>query len=362
MKPIYRWIAAASGMLFLGFMVWYFHTIVFYILAAAVVALIGKPIFRLIKSIQISRWSVPAWLASALTILIIGTFFLSLAGAFIPIFIEKLKFLSTYSPEQFGDMLREPIREIETLIHDAIPSVQFSVQKVLTKQIEPLLQSGVISNTLNSLTTLVVDVVMAVFSIAFISFFFLKDDKLFNEGVLMLFPKKYESNIQRAVTSITNLLVRYFIGICIESAIKLIMVSVPLYFLGFEWNTALMIGLITAILNVIPYIGPIIGGLLAFAITTVSPVEGVTLSTLYFEVGMVLLIFQLIDNIILQPYIYSSSVKAEPLEIFLVILMAGYMAGITGMLLAIPAYTVLRVIAKEFFNNLRVVQKLTENI
>ncbi|HNV51901.1 MAG TPA: AI-2E family transporter, partial [Tenuifilaceae bacterium] len=57
-----------------------------------------------------------------------------------------------------------------------------------------------------------------------------------------------------------------------------------------------------------------------------------------------------------------NSVKAHPLEIFIVLLIAGSVAGILGMLLAIPCYTVIRVFAKEFFNNFRVVQKLTEKI
>lgn len=69
-----------------------------------------------------------------------------------------------------------------------------------------------------------------------------------------------------------------------------------------------------------------------------------------------------IDNILFQPLIYSSSVKAHPLEIFLVILAAGNMAGIVGMFLAIPTYTIIRVVAKEFFENMKLVRKLTENL
>lgn len=362
MKPIYRWLAAACGMLFVGFMVWYFHIIVFYILSAAVVAIVGKPIVRTLSRLKIRDKSLPSWLIAAFTLCILGTLFLSLLSAFVPIVIDKLKYISSFNIQQFDAMLAEPIREIETNINNAIPAVNFSIREMINTQVEPFFRSGIIANTLNSLTVLVVDFLMAAFSISFISFFFLKDDRLFSEGVLMIFPKRYEENIKRAINSITNLLVRYFIGICIESAIKLIFVAIPLYFFGFDWGTALTIALITAVLNVIPYIGPIIGGLIAFAIATISPIEGVHLTTVIVEVGIVLLVFQLIDNIILQPYIYASSVKAHPLEIFIVILMAGYIAGITGMLLAIPAYTVLRVIAKEFFNNFRVVQKLTEHI
>ena len=76
----------------------------------------------------------------------------------------------------------------------------------------------------------------------------------------------------------------------------------------------------------------------------------------------VILTAHFIDNNLLVPLIYSKSVKAHPLEIFFVIIMGGSLAGLIGMLLAIPVYTVLRVIAKEFFQQFRVVQKLTAKI
>ena len=78
--------------------------------------------------------------------------------------------------------------------------------------------------------------------------------------------------------------------------------------------------------------------------------------------AIVFAITQLIDNIVLQPLIYGNSVHAHPLEIFLVILLAGSMAGIPGMILAIPGYTVLRVILREFFNKYKLVETLTKNL
>ena len=115
-------------------------------------------------------------------------------------------------------------------------------------------------------------------------------------------------------------------------------------------------------MNVIPYIGPLLGGIVGILIGSTSPDTLLPMNTVIIEMAIIFTVFQVIDNIILQPYVYSSSVKAHPLEIFLVILVAGSIAGVVGMLLAIPAYTVLRVFAKEFFNKLRVVQKLTGNI
>jgi predicted PurR-regulated permease PerM len=73
-------------------------------------------------------------------------------------------------------------------------------------------------------------------------------------------------------------------------------------------------------------------------------------------------ITHLIDNVVFQPVIFSNSVRAHPLEIFIVILAAGFAAGVPGMILGIPTYTVIRVFAREFFNNFKPIQKITSSL
>ena len=358
-----RWIAAAAGVLVIGFLVWYFHTIVFYILISAVLAIIGKPVVNLLKRINIKGRYLPSWVAAMTTLLVMGAIIILLAEAFIPLIFSKAHSLSVaFDIQKISVVLNEPMAHVEEYINAIFPDARFSVATVIEKQLDPIIRAGFITESLGTVTIFIVNFTVAVFAVAFITFFFLKEDRLFTEGVVTLFPKRYEQNVNRAIDSATGLLNRYFVGICIESFIKLVCVSVALLFIGFEFDTAVIIGLVTAVLNLIPYIGPLLGGVIALLIAILSPVEGIAIGHLLFRVTMVLLIFQLLDNIVLQPYIYSSSVKAHPLEIFLVILMAGYIGGIVGMLFAIPAYTVLRVFAKEFFNNFRVVQRLTENI
>lgn len=124
-------------------------------------------------------------------------------------------------------------------------------------------------------------------------------------------------------------------------------------------------GLIAGIMNVIPYLGPVLG-------TTIGLVLGIAgnldlnfydeLVPLTIYMVLVFITVQLIDNTLFQPLIYSSSVNAHPLEIFLVIMIAASLAGIAGMILAIPTYTILRVFAKEFFSEFKIVKKLTRNI
>jgi predicted PurR-regulated permease PerM len=104
------------------------------------------------------------------------------------------------------------------------------------------------------------------------------------------------------------------------------------------------------------------GGILSACIGIIAPIEGMSAIHTFFTIGFILFAIKGFDDFVLQPTIYSERVKAHPLEVFLVILTAGHVAGITGMLLAIPSYTVIRVLAKEFFSEFALVQKLTQNI
>ena len=134
---------------------------------------------------------------------------------------------------------------------------------------------------------------------------------------------------------------------------------------GGGFRRGLVIGLIAAILNIIPYLGPWIGAVLGVILGVATHLDMDFATQLLPLIGYMILVFaitQLTDNLVFQPVIFGTSVYAHPIEIFIVIMMAGSLAGIVGMILAIPTYTVVRVFAKEFFNNFRVVQKLTEKI
>jgi predicted PurR-regulated permease PerM len=204
---------------------------------------------------------------------------------------------------------------------------------------------------------------LGLFSILFISFFFLKDENMFEEGVLLFVPEKYHAGTRNVITDSKALLKRYFIGVLIELISVITLITVGAWIFGI--NNALLIGFFGGIMNIIPYLGPIIGSILGISIG----ITGTLALGAYDEVLPVALkllgitmVVQFIDNNILVPTIYSRVVKSHPLEIFLVIIMGGGLAGFPGMLLAVPVYTVLRVIAREFFQEFRVVQKITETM
>lgn len=362
MNRLDRYIIGAAVTAIVVFLVWYFSDIVGYILVSAILSLMGKPLVDLLGRIRLGRFRMPKWLAAGLTLgTMIGLAYL-FAALLVPLVVEKINSLSQYNVSDLVALFREPLEKLQHFFHENVPATarDLSLQADLGKKLSEFFNLSVTGVT--SLVNFLGHFVVAVFSVGFITFFFLKEDQLFFDGVVLLFPNKYESNVKRALSSTITLLSRYFIGLLAESTIKLIAIAVGLWTIGLPFQDAVVIALISAILNIIPYIGPLLGGAIGILIGIASPAEGLTTSQLVIQMIAVFTVFQVLDNLILQPYIYSSSVKAHPLEIFLVILAAGSMAGILGMLLAIPAYTVLRVFAKEFFNHFRIVRKLTENI
>ena len=133
----------------------------------------------------------------------------------------------------------------------------------------------------------------------------------------------------------------------------------------FGIKNAIVIAFLCALLNLIPYIGPLIGAVLMMFLTMTSNVEAdfssvILPKTIYVMTGF--FIGQLIDNFVSQPFIFSNSVKSHPLEIFIVILAGGSLMGTTGMIVAIPLYTAIKVIFKTFMSKNKIVRSLTQDL
>lgn len=366
MSKIYRYIVAGAITAIVLFLVWYFSAVVAYILTSAVLAMIGKPMTDMLCRIHIGRTKIPfpKWLAALCTLLTIWIVIVGIFALFVPIVFQKINEFSALDIPHIINSFHEPLMSFEHFIKHtfALDDDSFSIIAAISDQIKPLFDVNVINKLLSSIVNTVSDAVIAAFSISFITFFFLKESSLFYDMVIIMFPKKYEENISRALNSTTNLLTRYFTGIVIESALMTLIVSLGLLLWGLPGHDVLVIGLMVGILNVIPYVGPTIGIALGIFIGVTGGYPGMSGSITAIKIAGTILFAQGIDNFVLQPVLYSNRAKAHPLEIFLVILIAGSLAGVLGMLLAIPAYNVIRVFAKEFFNNFRVVQKLTEKI
>jgi predicted PurR-regulated permease PerM len=367
MKFSTRKILIIFGVIVFGLLVWRFFNIVAYILIAAVLSLITRPIVRLLGKIRIGKYRIPVSLRALFTLLIIWGFFFGFFRIFVPIVANEAQDLSNIDVDQIMVQLEEPIQKVNDWMNRmSLNEEDFTTIEELVKgKIKSALSVGVITDLIGTTAGILGNIFWAIFAISFITFFLLREEKLLSETVVLIVPEEYESEIRHALASIKYLLRRYFIGILLQMTGILTLVTLGMTIVGVGFRHGIVIGLLAAILNIIPYVGPWLGAALGVTLGVASHLYLDFSTELLPLIGYMIVVFaitQITDNTIFQPVIFGTSVMAHPLEIFIVIMIAASLAGVVGMILAIPAYTVVRVFAKEFFNNFRLIQKLTERI
>lgn len=345
-----------------------FKNVLVYILIAFVVSLIGQPIMKLFRKIRIKKFHFPDWLSALLTIIIIIALLALIITVLIPMVGHIINDASAASDVSTSGT--SWVDGINQWLIGLFPSLgqDFNLISVLMSKLSDLVSFSGVTGFVGSLAGVVVDIFVGVFTVSFISFFFLKDPNLFGNIVCAFVPDKIEQMVNKTLGEIRQLLSRYFVGLVLE------MLGVALLdFLGIwliarlDVSYALGIAVIAGILNIIPYVGPIIGeaiGAILGMILKVGVGAGLDVNVWIFGLIIVaiMLTVQLVDNFVFQPLIYSTSIKAHPLEIFIVFLMAGHIGGVVGMLVAIPAYTVIRVIAMRFFYRFKIIQRLIPDL
>lgn len=367
MKATLRNILIFCGILILIGCAWFFRNIVVYILVSGVFSIMGRPLVDLFCRIRIKKWFFPRSLGALLTLAIIWGIIIIFFVIFIPLVTRQIDYFSTIDSEKIVQIVAEPLNKIENLFRVVNKDISksLSIDDYIVGKVAGVLNINMIQNFIGYLIGILGNLLIAIFSITFITFFFLKDQQLFFESILMWVPDKYVDNVTRALFSIKKLLTRYFIGIVIQSTCVMILVTIGMTIVGIDFQQALVMGLILGILNVIPYAGPWIGLFIAIIMGVASHINqdfNTVVIPLVYYMMIVEGVTHLIDNIVFQPVIFSNSVKAHPLEIFIVVLASGFAAGIPGMIFGIPAYTVLRVFAREFFYNFKAVQKITSSL
>lgn len=348
-----RAIAVLAGVYILLMFLYSIQTVLIYLAVSLLLSMIASPVVYFLKR----KLRFPHILAVIVTLLL----FLGLLAGFIMMFVpliitqsENLSLLDTAKLEQDVNGL---ITELNNYF--GIDAGKMIKESKLTSKID----FNFIPAFLNGVLGVLSGFGMGLASVMFITFFFLKDRKLFTIGAKKLLPDAHEEKILNSLRKVNYMLSRYFIGLIIQMAILFVMYLIVLLVFGVK--NAFVIALITAFLNIIPYIGPIISTILVAILTLLGHIgpetQGDMLSTtLYVLIGYCAA--QFIDNNFSSPLIFSSSLNSHPLEIFIVVLISGFSFGILGMIIAIPMYTALKVIAKEFFPENPVVKALTKDL
>lgn len=348
---------------------WYFRNVIIYVILAAVVSLLGKPVMNLLRHVKIRKKSMPDWLQAVLVIVFILSIFLVIFTQVIPVVVGIVqKIFDNFSASDYSlpvDTYTASVNAVNAWMISHFPQFgpDFRIESAIGSFLRKTFDLTSLSSLIEYIASFFVSFGVGIFSVVFISFFFIKDPMLFRKIVGALVPDRIESRVIDAIGDIEHLLSRYFVGLLVEVIGVAVLNFLFLWLIArIGFNAAIGIAFITGILNIIPYVGPLVGTVIGTILATVLKFSAAGLTIHFWGFVLVLLalfmVTQLVDNFLFQPLIYSTSIKASPLEIFIVLLIAGNTAGVLGMLVAIPAYTVIRVVAGHFFGDIKAIRRL----
>jgi predicted PurR-regulated permease PerM len=359
-KTIAFGIVKGVGIIVLAALALYFlyliRSVIIYLVVSLILTLIGNPILDFFKN----RLKFNHIFATITTLVFFLLIIAGLIMLFVPLILDQgknLSLLNTAEIEKDFFLLKNQI--IAFLESYNIDSTSFFSDANIPSE----LNFSFLTNFFNSLIGMISNFGIGLASVMFITFFFLKERSSFIAHAKYLIPDAQEERVLNSLHKINHLLSRYFIGLLLQLLIVFILYLSVLLIFGVE--NALVIAFLCAVLNIVPYIGPLIASVIAAILTMLCNLGGdfqTEILPLTISVMIGFWVVQIIDNNISSPLIFSNSVNSHPLEIFLVILIIGFLFGISGMIVAVPFYTILKVFGKEFFPKNKIIELLTKNI
>lgn len=353
---ILKALAIILGVALVLYVLYAIRSVLIYIAIAAVISLIARPIIRFLRR----RLKFKNGLAVVIAMLLIFGTLLGIMAMFIPLIAEQGQNLSLLNLEE----LQGDLQNLLGQVNEYFDNKDINLFKTLTNMdLGSSISFGAIPDLLNGLLGALGSFGIGLFSVIFIAFFFMKDSALLHRGIMTVVKDENEYRATQSFNTIKDLLSRYFLGLLLQILVLFVLYTIILLIFGID--NALVIAFLCALLNLIPYVGPLIGGVIILVLSMSSNL-GLDFQTVILPTTIKVMIgytiAQIIDNFLSQPLIFSNSVKSHPLEIFLIIIIAGLLFGVAGMIVAIPVYTALKVIAKEFLPDLKIVKKLTKDL
>ncbi|NCC46216.1 MAG: AI-2E family transporter, partial [Bacteroidia bacterium] len=243
MNKLVKYIIGIAATLVIGYITWYFSDIVIYIIVSAVLSLMGKPLMNKLLTIKIGKFHISRSLSAAITLLAMLGIFLSLFLVIAPLLGTFFTNIASLDFDSISMMIAEPFRQVNQTIIEIFPSIGggFKIENLMFEEIRKIFTSSSIASLFASVATLLLNTVLGVLIVLFITFFFLKEQNMFDNMVIALFPERYEENAKRALKSVNHLLVRYFIGVSIQIISITTLNTLGLHFIaGIELSYALV--------------------------------------------------------------------------------------------------------------------------
>ncbi|HSP88130.1 MAG TPA: AI-2E family transporter [Ignavibacteriaceae bacterium] len=325
------WIAA----LFIFFYTAYLLSDIIIILAISILlAFIFDPLVTMLEQEGFNR------LASTLFIFIgFGLFVYLGLSVFIPQFsVQMAQLIETMRTFSLHDQVVEIEKEIRLLF-------PFFPVGELSTRVEEFLSNQIINSfdSISILLSSIFSVIAILVIVPFISFFLLKDSRHILQGILHIMPNKYFEMSYYVSKKVSVQIGRFVRAWIFDATFVGTMCGLGFYIIGID--NALPLGVIEGLGHLVPYLGPIIGGIPAVII---SIIQFGDLSHIP-HILVVLAVIYTLDNGFVQPYVFAKSVDLHPIMIILLIIAGSQLFGVLGMLLAVPTAAVIRTLLKETY-------------
>lgn len=194
-----------------------------------------------------------------------------------------------------------------------------------------------LADILSGLTNLIITLII----VPLILFYLLKDGHRISEGVIRWIPREQQNEARLIIRDMSKALSTYVLGQMVVSLCVGIMVFIGYTLIGLEYS--LILAFVAMVTNLIPFVGPLIGALPALAVGLLDSLW------MMVKVLIVVLVAQQIESNLISPQVMGRALDVHPLTIILLLMVAGSLAGVIGLILAVPAYALSKVVAKHVY-------------
>ena len=322
--------------------------LIIYFFISIVISISINPLNNFICNIKISKFQINKSVSAIICLLLFSSLLSLILWIISPLIMREFQIISSVNLNETQDFLNILTKDI----NDKIGLTNINLGDYFSEFIH-IIDMSSISGVFQSMFSVLGNMFLTIFSIAFISFFLLRDKNLLKgkaiQKMALLTPKSKEK-----INTIIFFIRRYFLGLCLQTTIMFILFGLAMMICNIPnaWTFALF----AAVINVIPYFGPLIGFIFTIILAGTFQLDldiGSSIWPLITKCFFLFIIVQTIDNLILQPTIFSRALQAHPLEIFFVVCSAGFIGGIMWMIIAMPIYTILKIIFSELTTQLR---------
>lgn len=328
----------------------FFHTVILPVILSVIVFYLLRPVLKLLM-----KWKVPKiWGILILYVIVIGliTLLVTLVVPFL-----KDQFMNLFS--EFPQYFMKLVNSIQVFVEDSrftstLDKYNIDLNQAITQIGNDLVTTvkdvaGNLGTTLaasiTGFVTTLTGIILAIVTVPFILFYLLKDGEKLPKAFLKLVPPAARKDTQLILHDADRQISSYIQGQLIVSFCIGVMVTIGFLIIGLDY--AVPLGFLAMITSVVPYLGPII------AITPAAIIAVVTAPVMLLKLAVVWTIVQLIEGKFISPQVMGKSLHVHPITIIFVLLTAGSLFGVPGVVLGIPGYAVLKVFVSHMWNLLK---------